>query len=141
MDKPEGIFRVSRDMERAKDLLEMAKESQNITIKLIPETLAYKLLVEYYEICVQLATSLMYIEGYKTLNHISLINFLSKTGVFNQDEIQILEGMRRFRHGTIYYGRKEGGNFYINHKKEIKNIINKLTILVEKKLKETNKND
>jgi len=93
------------------------------------------LLVEYYEIGVQLITSIMYIDGYKTLSHIALIEFLSKKQYFNSNEIRILDNMRKFRHGTVYYGRKESGNFYINHKKEIKEIINKLVNLAEKKLR------
>ena len=129
------IFKISRDIERAKDLIDMAKEGLNITIKLLPESLAYKLLVEYYEIGVQLITSIMYIDGYKTLSHIALIEFLSKKQYFNSNEIRILDNMRKFRHGTVYYGRKESGNFNINHKKEIKEIINKLVNLAEKKLR------
>lgn len=130
------IFKISKDIERAGDLFEMARESLNITIKVIPKSLSYKLLVEYYEIFVQLATSLMYLEGYKTLSHISLIKFLFKYNEFSRDQIRILDDMRKFRHGTVYYGRKESGNFYINHEKEIKEIINKLLNLVGKKLKE-----
>jgi len=133
------IFKISQDIARAKDLIEMAKESLNITIKVIPVSLSYKLLVEYYEIFVQLATSLMYLEGYKTLSHVALIEFLSKKNYFNYDEIKIFDEMRKFRHGTVYYGRKESGNFYINHEKEIKETINKLLNLVEKKLREVEK--
>ena len=130
------IFRISKDRERAKDLFEMAKERLDIIIKSIPESVLYKILEEYYEISVQLITSFMYLEGYKTLSHLSLIHFLSKEGSFNRDEIQILDNMRKFRHGTIYYGRKESGNFYINYKKEIKGLIKKLIHLVKRKLED-----
>jgi len=130
------IFRISKDKARAKDLFEMAKERLDIIIKSIPESVPYKILEEYYEISVQLITSFMYLKGYKTLSHIALIHFLSKEYGFNRDEIQILDNMRKFRHGTIYYGRKESGNFYINHKKEIKEIIKKLIHLVKEKLRE-----
>ncbi len=129
----EDIFKTGKDKERAEYLFEMAKERLDIIIKSIPKSVPYKFLEEY-EIAVQLITSLMYFEGYKTLNHISLIRFLSKYG-FENYELQIIDNMRKFRHGTIYYGKKEGGNFYINYAKDIKKIINKLFILLNKKLK------
>ena len=135
MEKSEGIFRISKDIPRARDLVEMAEERLILIIKSIPKSVPYKILEEYYEACVQLATSVMYSEGYKTLNHVSLINFLSESQGFSQDEIRILDSMRKFRHGTVYYGRKESGNFYINHKEEIMRIVNKLLNLAKKKIK------
>lgn len=130
MEKSEDIFRISKDLERARDLLEMSKESLNQIIKVIPKSLPHKILVEYYEIAVQLMTSIMYSKGYKTLSHISLIKFLSNHG-FSYNEIKILDEMRKFRHGLVYYGRKDGGNFYINHEAEIKKIIKKLLNFAE----------
>lgn len=131
MEKYDEIFRISKDTARAKDLIEMAEERLNKVIKSIPESIAYKILEEYYEIAVQLMTSVMYSKGYKTLSHIALIKFLSGHGL-NYNEIKILDDMRKFRHGIVYYGRKEGGNFYINHKEEIKEIIEKLVNLADK---------
>jgi len=126
MEKSNDIFRITKDMTRARDLIEMAEESLNKVIRAIPKNLTYAILKEYYEIAIQLMTSIMYSEGYKTLSHISLISFLSKHPGFKQDDIRILDSMRKFRHGIVYYGRKEGGNFYINHEAEIKRIIKKL---------------
>mgnify|MGYP001578600626 CR=1 FL=1 len=137
MEEPKNIFKISKDVARANDLFEMTQERLNIIIKSIPESVPYKILEVYYEISVQLITSLMYLEGYKTLSHVALIHFLFKGYGFNHDEIRILDNMRKFRHGTVYYGRKESGNFYINHKEEINRIVNKLINLVEKKLKES----
>jgi hypothetical protein len=131
MEKSDEIFRISKDVTRARDLIDMAKERLNKVIKTIPESLPYKFLEEYYEIAVQFMTSIMYSEGYKTLSHVALIKFLSKHG-FKYNEIKTLDNMRKFRHGIVYYGRKEGGNFYINHKEEIKEIIEKLVNLAEK---------
>ncbi|MEK6897617.1 MAG: hypothetical protein AABW93_03750 [Nanoarchaeota archaeon] len=131
MEKSDEIFKISKDAARARDLIDMAKERLHKIIKLIPESIPYKILEEYYEIAVQLMTSVMYSEGYKTLSHIALIKFLSNHS-FKYNEIKTLDNMRKFRHGIVYYGRKEGGNFYINHKEEIKEIIEKLVNLAEK---------
>lgn len=128
------IFKISKDKNRAKDLFEMALERKNKIISSLPKELPYKILEEYYEIAVQLITSLMYSEGYKTLSHISLIKFLSKYKKFGVEEISILDKVRKFRHGTVYYGRKESGNFFINHEEDIENITNKLFNLVKKEV-------
>jgi len=130
----DGIFKISKDEIRAKDLFEMANERLDLFIRVIPKNLTYKLLEEHYEIAVQLITSLMYAEGYKTLSHIELISYLKKYKEFNSQDIKLLDNMRKFRHGTVYYGRKESGNFFINHEVEIKDIIKKLVNFVENKL-------
>ncbi len=136
MEKSDGeIFKISKDEERAKNLLDMAKERRDIIIKFIPKELTYKLLEEYYEVAVQLITSIMYAEGYKTLSHIGLISYLKEYREFSNHELETLDNMRKFRHGAVYYGSKVGGNFFVNHENEIKSIINKLKNLVENKLK------
>ena len=70
------IFKISKDEERAKDLLDMAKERMEFAIKYVPKDMSYRLLQEYYEVAVQLMTSIMYADGYKTLSHINLIQYL-----------------------------------------------------------------
>src|SRR3989338_4724525 len=129
------IFKISKDEERAKDLLDMAKERIEFAIKYIPKDMPYRLLEEYYEVAVQLMTSIMYTDGYKTLNHINLIEYLKSYNEFSTNELGLLDNMRKSRHGTIYYGRKDGGNFFLNHENEIKILVNKLNDLVESKLK------
>ena len=120
------------DKLRAKDLIEMAKERLKIIIPATPKETMYKFLEEYYETAVQLITALMYSEGLKTLNHIGLIQYLKKYNEFSKQEIFILDQMRKFRHGTIYYGRKESGDFFINNEEAIKRIINKLLKISER---------
>ncbi|MEX0920166.1 MAG: hypothetical protein WDZ69_01120 [Candidatus Pacearchaeota archaeon] len=128
------VFKISKDLARARDLLEMADERLRLVIKSIPRDITYRILEEYYEISIQIMTALMYLRGYKTLSHISLIKFLSKDYGLNESDLEILDRMRRFRHGTVYYGRKESGNFYINHEEKIKKIVNKLFKIAKKNL-------
>lgn len=120
------------DRIRAKSLVEMAKERLEIIIPSTPKETMYKFLEEYYETIVQLITALMYNEGLKSLDHIGLIQYLKKYNEFSREEITIIDQIRKFRHGTIYYGRKESGDFFINNKKSIKSIINKLLKLTDK---------
>jgi len=131
----EEIFRVNKDLRRAKDLFEMAKERIVTIIPILPKETPYKFLEEYYEVIIQLITAIMYSDGYKTLNHISLIEYLNKNYKnFNTHEINIINILRKFRHGTIYYGKREGGEFLENNKYLINIIINKLSTIVKSKI-------
>lgn len=129
------IFRISKDIPRTKDLIEMAKERLNLVIKSLPKEIHYKFLEEYYEISLQLITAIMYSDGFKTLSHVKAIEYLKNYKEFSLFDVETLEQMRKFRHGVVYYGRKEGGNFFINHEKQIKSTIIKLLKLAEAKAK------
>ena len=128
-----GIFKISKDFERAKDLFKISKERLEI-IKILPKDKPYKILEEYYEIILGLTTSLMYLDGYKTLSHISAIEYLSKNyKIFSANQIKIIDNIRKLRHGIIYYGKKIKQEYLINNEQEIKLIINKLFNLVKSK--------
>src|SRR3989344_2112682 len=128
-----GSYSMGEDTEDSDiDFIVLAKERLKIIIPATPKETMYKFLEEYYETAVQLITALMYSEGLKTLNHIGLIQYLKKYNEFSKQEIFILDQMRKFRHGTIYYGRKESGDFFINNEEAIKRIINKLLKISER---------
>lgn len=128
------IFKISKDNERAKDLFEMAKERLEL-LKLIPKDKAYKIIEEYYEIIKELLTAIMYIDGYKTLSHVKLIEYFSSNyKELDENQIKLINTLRKFRIGVVYYGRKISQEFLINHDDEIKNIIYILIKLVKKKL-------
>ncbi len=130
----EEIFRVNKDLKRAKNLLEMAKERIDKIIPVLPKETPYKFLEEYYETIIQLITAIMYADGFKTLSHISLIEYLAKNyKEFNAHEIKIIDILRKFRHGAIYYGKKEGYEFLENNKDIINITINKLITIAKNK--------
>jgi len=133
MEISKDVFRISKDIERSKSLIAMAKERVNEVIPLYPKEIAYKILEEYYEVAVQLMTSIMYADGFKTLSHIKLIEYVGNCEGIGESEVKILDSMRKFRHGTFYYGKKESGNFFLNHEEEIKEIIEKLMKIAEGK--------
>ncbi|MFQ5532019.1 MAG: hypothetical protein ACE5ES_05370, partial [Candidatus Nanoarchaeia archaeon] len=120
----------------AENLFNAAKERLKEIIPLFPRDKAYKIIEEYYEIIVQLITSIMYSDGYKTLSHIGLIKYLSKKyDEFDDNEIKTIDGLRKIRHGIIYYGKQEEKEFLINYEEVIKNIVSKLTAIIEKRFK------
>lgn len=130
------IFKISKDMRRANTLFEMAKERLEDIIPLFPKDKTYKLIEEYYEVIVQLITGIMYSNGYKTLNHISLIKYLSDNYKdFSHLEIKLADDLRKFRHGAVYYGKKIEKEFWINNEGAVKVIIDKLLKILEKEMK------
>ncbi len=131
----EAIFSISKDLNHAKNLFKMAQERLSLVIASIPKEVPYKFLEEYYETALQLITAIMYSDGFKTLSHVKAIEYMNRYKEISSREIGILDKMRRFRHGTVYYGMKESGNFFINHEEDIKNIINMLIDIARKKLK------
>ena len=132
----DGVFRINKDKERAKDLFIMANERLNDIIKVLPRNKPYKIMEEYYEIILELLTAIMYADGFKTLSHISSIEYCIKNyKCLTENESKIIDTLRKFRHGIVYYGRKVSGDYLINNEEFIKNIINKLSKLVNSKVK------
>ncbi len=132
----EEIFRISRDKDRAKDLSVMAKERLEM-IKLLPQDKTYKIIEEYYEIIKELLTAVMYMDGYKTLSHVKLAEYFSSHySTLGAKELALIDTLRKFRNGIVYYGTRISQDFLINNEREIKHIIAVLMKLVEQKIHE-----
>ena len=131
----EEIFRITKDMERAGDLLEMAKERIDM-IKILPRDKPYKFVEEYYEIIKELLTALMYLDGYKILSHKKLIEYFADNNEIEHSEIKLVDSLRKFRNDIMYYGKKISQDFLTNNENEINRIIKMLVNLTEKKLKQ-----
>lgn len=127
------IFRISKDIPRARDLFQIAKERLEI-IEILPKDKTYKIIEEYYEIILELMTVIMYLDGCKSLSHVKVLEYVSqKYDVFSDNQIQIIDTLRKFRHGIVYYGKKVSEEYLINHKDEIVKIIKSLTQLANSK--------
>ena len=130
----EEIFRITKDTERAGDLLEMAKERIDM-IKILPRDKPYKFVEEYYEIIKELLTALMYLDGYKILSHKKLIEYFADNNEIEHSEIKLVDSLRKFRNDIMYYGKKISQDFLTNNEDEINRIIKMLVNLTERKLK------
>ena len=134
----EKIFRISKDFARAKDLLEISIERLDV-IKILPKDKPYKILEEYYEIILGLITALMYSQGYKTLSHVSAIEYISENyKTISRNQIMIIDSVRKLRHGIVYYGKKVKQEYLLNNEDEIKEIISLLEKFVEKEIGKSN---
>lgn len=131
----EEIFKIAKDEARAKDLFEMSKERLEL-LKLLPKDKTYKIIEEYYEIIKELLTAIMYLDGYKTLSHVKLAEYFSSAyEELDEKQLKLIDTLRKFRNGIVYYGRKISQDFLVNNEDEIKNIIKILFKIVEEKLK------
>jgi len=121
----EEVFSITKNPVRAKALKDMAEE-RLIDIK--KEDKAYKILEQYYEIIKELITAIMYLDGFKTLSHKTLIFYLETNYKkhFNRDEFFLIDETRRLRNDILYYGRKVSRDFLINKESQLKIIITKL---------------
>ncbi len=134
----EEIFKIRKDVERAKSLFELAKDRFEL-IKIYPKEKTYKIVEEYYESIKELIVSNMYVGGFKTLSHIKMIKWFSENSdVLLENEIKLLDNLRRLRNGTLYYGEKVNRAFLENNEKEINQILNKMFRFVGDKLNEQN---
>ncbi|MFH1802019.1 MAG: hypothetical protein ABH864_01050 [archaeon] len=135
MDKE--IFKIEKDKTRAKDLLKLANERIKEIIPIFPKNKQFKIIEEYYEAIVQLMTAVMYADGYKTLGHITLIRYISiNYREIPKEEIDVIDTLRKIRHGTLYYGKKAGEEFFLNHKKTVDKTITQLEEIIKNKLEE-----
>ena len=130
------IFKISKDKERARDLLVIAKDGLKV-IDILPRKMSYKIIVEYYEIIKELLTAVMYTEGYKTLSHKKLIDYFNENyDNLNEARLKLVDSLRKFRNEVVYYGKKISEDFLINNENEINKIVRILIKIVEKKSRE-----
>ena len=131
MDK---IFKIRKDLDRAKDLVVYAKDRVELVERYFKEGRRYKVVEEAYESMKESLTAIMFLDGYKTLSHIKLIEYFNENyKVLSESEKRLIEILRKLRHGVVYYGEKVTKDFLDNNYKEILVLINKLIKFVEKK--------
>jgi len=131
----ETIFRISKDIERAEDLFQRAKDRLEI-MAFIPKDKYYKIIEEYYEVIKELLTAMMYMDGYKTLSHMKVIEYFSENySNLDEKEIKLIDTLRKFRIGSLYYGRNISADFLLNNEEDIKKVIENLIKVVEDKIK------
>jgi hypothetical protein len=130
------IFKIRKDKERAKSIFEIAKDRYGL-IKIYPKEKTYKIIEEHYESIKEIILSLMYLEGYKTLSHIKMIEWLKENfKEMSEKEIKLIDNLRKLRNGTLYYGEKSNKMFLRNNEEDIKTIISKLIKLTGDKINE-----
>lgn len=88
----------------------------------------------YYEVCKELITAILFCDGYKTLSHKTLLEYLKKnySGI-SIDEIELLDDLRKRRNKLVYYGIFQPSFYIKKNKDQIEKIIIKLNQILQKK--------
>jgi len=134
------LIKITPNKETAKSILNMISLIEE-RLKTQDKTKMVSLIIsDYYEIIKELFTVVLLIDGYKTLSHKDLINYIKeKYDEFSLHEISVLDNLRVLRNRVAYEGYKID-ILYLNRNEDLfKSIIKKLKQIINKKLKEMSK--
>ena len=128
------LIKIEKDKEKAKSLMKLAELRYKKISSFDVEGEASLICEAYYEVCKELITSILFCDGYKTLSHKTLLEYLKKNySEISIDEIELLDDLRKRRNKLIYYGIFQS-SFYIKKNREgIEKIIFKLKQILQKK--------
>ncbi len=98
------------------------------------QKMAALIITDYYEIIKELITAILLADGYKTLSHKDLIDYLEKKNLCSGYELSVLDDLRILRNRVAYEGFFIEPS-YLNRNEELfRKIIQKLKSLVKEKL-------
>jgi len=134
----EELIKITPNKEKAKSILKMTDTTlemiKNIDIDKFPSNLAK----EYYDVIRELLTIILLLDGYKTYGegaHKKLIEYLEKNyKEFSRDEISLIDDLRIVRNKIAYDGFFVEKDYIARKLKDIKEIIEKLKKIINKKL-------
>ena len=132
----EDLIRMTPNHERAKSILAMVEVRLKAVAFLNPEEFATIIVENYYEVIKELLTALLAAEGYKTLSHIALIEYLrtNHKNKFTELEIITIDELRKLRNRITYEGFMIKSDFFQRKAPGITAIISKLKEIVNKLL-------
>jgi len=130
------LIKITPDKERAKSIVNMVSLVEE-RIKLQDrQRMSALIIADYYEIIKELITAVLLTDGYKTLSHKDLIDYLKENcSGFNSQEISILDNLRILRNRIAYEGFLVEPSYLNRNENLFKELISKLKKLIAKKLK------
>lgn len=132
-----AFIKIEKDPERAKSLVMLA-ELRYKRLKTFDLHKESSLIAEgYYEVCKEIITALLFLDGKKTLIHKELIEYIEQNYAkeFPSHEIALLDDLRKRRNNIVYYGIFVNPEYITRNKSKIDSLITQLKREVEKKLK------
>lgn len=132
----ENLIRIQPDSERARSLLKLAKLRYS-KIQTFDMEMESSLRAEgHYETMKELITALLFLDGYKTFSHVSLIAYLGKTDAtdFPAADMALIDQLREWRNRIVYYGKFIEPSFLQRNAKQIASVTERLFQLVEQRL-------
>jgi hypothetical protein len=130
------LIKIQPDNEKAKSLLKLALMRQNKISQYDPIKESPLITEAYYEICKEMITAILFCDGYKTLSHTDLIEYMKKYKELDEQEIHLIDALRKKRNQIVYYGALEEVSYAKRNEEKIREIIRKLKIIIEQRTKE-----
>ncbi|MEK6933253.1 MAG: hypothetical protein AABW75_00060 [Nanoarchaeota archaeon] len=126
------IQKIRPDKEQARSILRIAALIEDRIALENKPGMESLVVADYYEIIKELVTAIMLSEGYKTLSHKELIEYLKEMKEFKEHEIRIADDLRILRNKISYQGflidpdylKRNADNFKLI-KEKLKNILTK----------------
>ena len=130
------LIKISPDKERAISIFKMTSLLEERIKSQNKSKMTVLIVSDYYEIIKELITAILLTEGYKTLSHKDLIDYLKdKYSQFTANEISILDDLRILRNRITYEGFLIEVPYLNRNEHLFKDIINKLKDILNIKLK------
>jgi len=129
------LIKITPDIEKAKSILKMIYLIEERIKIQERERMAALIIADYYEVIKELITAVLLIDGYKTLSHKDLIDYLeNKYNEFTKQEISVLDDLRVLRNRIIYEGFFVDSSYLDRNEFLFKTMTKKLKNLIDKKL-------
>jgi len=131
----EELIKVTPDKEKAKSILKMVETRLELLATVDHDKFPSPVFADYYEVIKELITIILLLDGFKTLSHKTLIEYLQKNYEdFNEYEIDFLDDLRITRNKISYNGFFIRPDYFKRKKQDILKIIPKLKKIIKKKL-------
>src|SRR4030043_1380144 len=99
------LIKITPDKERARSIINMVSLVEERIKLQDKQRMSALIIADYYEIIKELITAVLLIDGYKTLSHKDLIDYLKENySEFNLQEVSILDNLRILRNRITYEG-------------------------------------
>jgi hypothetical protein len=129
------LIRVTPDKEKAKSILKMVEMRLELLTTVDHDKFSSPIFADYYEVIKELITVILLLDGFKTLSHKTLIEYLQKNyKEFSEYEIAFLDDIRIIRNKISYNGFFIKPDYLKRKKQDILKIIPKLKEIIKKKL-------
>jgi len=130
------LIKITPDKEKARSILKMVSLIKERIKKQERDKMAALIIADYYEIIKELITAILLIDGYKTLSHKDLIDYIKeKYKEFSIRELSVLDDLRVLRNRIAYEGFFIEPSYLERNEPLFKEIIGKLENLIERKLR------
>lgn len=122
------------DKEKARSILKMTSLIEERIKIQNRKKMAALIIADYYEMIKELITAILLLDGYKTLSHKDLIDYIGKYHEFSSYEISILDDLRILRNRIAYEGFFVDFSYLDKNEHLFKEIIKKLKDFVNKRV-------